>query len=174
MTMMQVSVDNVTLEATRQQYAAPEHPVFKLVSDDFDAAMTFLMQDLGFPIVNMQSFWNIYCELLALVAALNLDMGAIAAREMALGEDFRGQEDELLAAARAEDPMFGTDEWVGQAGRLNVGNLPVVLEEDGQSSGDDSESGSEKRNRRDDAFVDEEGRVWLPGLDAMLAADGIL
>jgi hypothetical protein len=57
-------VDDASLNAVRQTYACPDHPVFLLVPRDFSQQASVFMTELGAPPVTRDNVWNIYADLL--------------------------------------------------------------------------------------------------------------
>lgn len=58
------------LRAIESKYAPPDHVVFQLTPPEFNRRAThFLEHKLGSPIVTMNSFWDIYSQLLHLFQA---------------------------------------------------------------------------------------------------------
>jgi hypothetical protein len=68
--VLQVIVDNRSLELVRQTYAPSDHPVFLLVPREFSQqAMTF-MSELGHTVLTHQNIWDVYADLLMCFRAI--------------------------------------------------------------------------------------------------------
>ncbi|KAG1724901.1 uncharacterized protein EDB91DRAFT_1331176 [Suillus paluster] len=59
-----VKVDCTMLDAVRQTYTVPDHPVFCLVPHDFSQQASAFMAELGTRPVTRDNVWNIYADLL--------------------------------------------------------------------------------------------------------------
>lgn len=46
------------------QWAPPDHPVFQLVPPDFETFVTLVYETHGRPVVQMETFWDIYTRIL--------------------------------------------------------------------------------------------------------------
>lgn len=60
----QIPVPVELLDSMEEMYAPPEHPVFQLTPPGFDIRARFLYEEMGQPIINKDSFWNTYKDLL--------------------------------------------------------------------------------------------------------------
>jgi hypothetical protein len=170
----QVNPSEEQIQQVRQLYANPLHPVFEFVPPLFDNAMRLFMASLGSPIINRDSFWPTFVELLRMVRdAAYEEVWAAVMVQMELAE--RMAEDAGgLDEARGEFGEFGLDA-AGrpvQSGRLNVGavtfhNDSPTVDEDGEEEvdeyGDEIEPEGERPLQR--AYADDEGRIWVAELD---------
>ncbi|KAF8417179.1 hypothetical protein L210DRAFT_871640 [Boletus edulis BED1] len=59
-----VKVDPALLATVREEYAPAQHPVFRLVPDEFFAQATEFMTALGNPVMDGTNAWSIYMDLL--------------------------------------------------------------------------------------------------------------
>lgn len=125
------------IQQTRQQYANPDHPVLNLVPHDFDIVMRLSMEAIGNPLINRDSFWGVYCQLLEQLEMAAIDLDDMAAQDQQLNEEDLGGGEGLPRMAE-------------QLGRTPVGVL---------------DGGNGERPRAVGAFVDDEGRVWIDNLD---------
>jgi hypothetical protein len=159
------------IRQVRQLYADPLHPVFEFVPPLFDNTMRMFMASLGSPIINRDSFWPTFVELLRLMRDAEYEevCGAVMVQmELAgrMAEDTGGFDE-----ARRE---FGLDNTgrPAQADRLNVGTIAfpndlLAMDEDGEEEvdkdADEIEPEGEKPVQR--AYADDEGRIWVAELD---------
>ncbi|CAK5263848.1 unnamed protein product [Mycena citricolor] len=59
-----IKVDPIGIEKVRQMYAPPDHDVFLLVPPDFEIAILDIYAKLNSPIVDRDSCWDVYLQLL--------------------------------------------------------------------------------------------------------------
>jgi hypothetical protein len=62
---MQVPVPAMLIDEVEQLYAPPDHPVFQLVPQIFEQRIIHHYNSINRPVVNIDSFWDIYRQLLA-------------------------------------------------------------------------------------------------------------
>lgn len=60
----QVVVPTELFDEVEQEYAPPEHPVFELVPPTFDRRANILYSQIGQPVVQSDTFWEVYSQLL--------------------------------------------------------------------------------------------------------------
>ncbi|KAK0440491.1 uncharacterized protein EV420DRAFT_1221376, partial [Desarmillaria tabescens] len=53
-----------TIQAVRQIYAPPDHPMLQLVPNSFRQWAEVFMEELGHPEVTRECIWNVYLALL--------------------------------------------------------------------------------------------------------------
>lgn len=65
-----MTFDPEHLADVRREYAPPDHYVFQLAPPAFDTQARDFMEEMGWPVVNEDSFWEVYSELLGYFIAL--------------------------------------------------------------------------------------------------------
>ncbi|KAG1844880.1 hypothetical protein C8R48DRAFT_617680, partial [Suillus tomentosus] len=93
-----VEVDHSSLDAMRQIYAPPDHPVFLLVPQEFSQQASLFMEELGSPPVTGDNVWNVYADLLMCFQSIERDEGIrkLLAAQLPLpgdGDNLIGSED---------------------------------------------------------------------------------
>jgi hypothetical protein len=93
-----VKVDHSSLDAMRQIYAPPDHPVFLLVPQEFSQQASLFMAELGSPPVTGDNVWNVYADLLMCFQSIERDEGIhkLLAAQLPLpgdGDNLIGSED---------------------------------------------------------------------------------
>lgn len=93
------------LEAAEAKWAPPEDPVFQLVPPDFESRITQCFEDLKKPVVNFDTFWDVYCDLRDLVETVVPDDLMVT-----LTESIRDDDDgvpESFTFAHMNEPDLG-------------------------------------------------------------------
>lgn len=128
-----MKVDHSSLDAMRQIYAPPDHPVFLLVLQEFSQQASLFMAELGSPPVTGDNVWNVYADLLMRFQSIERDEGI-----------------RKLLAAQLPLPGDG-DNLIGSED-LPIVDLPLFVE----GSGPGSDMGIEKSSdeESDDAELD--------------------
>ncbi|KAG2140820.1 hypothetical protein BD769DRAFT_1626239 [Suillus cothurnatus] len=93
-----VKVDHSSLDAMRQIYTPPDHPVFLLVPQEFSQQASLFMAELGSPLVTWDNVWNVYADLLMCFQSIERDEGIhkLLAAQLPLpgdGDNLIGSED---------------------------------------------------------------------------------
>ncbi|THG94061.1 hypothetical protein EW026_g7330 [Hermanssonia centrifuga] len=68
-----IPVQEDILQAIEERWAPPDHPVFRLVPPTFQVYIQSLYQEIGQPVVQFETFWDVYLHLHA-IAQQSLDL----------------------------------------------------------------------------------------------------
>ena len=85
--LCQIVVPKDMLDAAEEEWAPPNDPVFQLIPPDFESHVTRCYEALGEPVVNFDTFWDVYCGLWDLVETAVPDVVAGSLSQSAMEDD---------------------------------------------------------------------------------------
>lgn len=99
----------VVIAEARQHWAPPNHDIFKLVPEDFEAYASHLYAQMGSPIVTLETFWDVYRQLFDLFHALPHAIHVL--------ETVQDRHDDLIISQTIDAPVEllpGQADWRGE------------------------------------------------------------
>lgn len=107
----QVVVPPDVLDAAKAKWTPPNDPIFQLVPLDFEPYVTQCFEDMEKPEVNLDTFWDVYCELQDL-----LEIAVPGDITEALNESTRDGDDvsEPFALAHLKEPDLQGEQEQGE------------------------------------------------------------
>lgn len=139
------------LDEVEALYAPPGHSVFELVPPAFNEQVTEHYSAIGQPVVNVDTFWDIYCQLLEMLREQSGEQltDILATHQMTLEQDINDCMMPLLPNMepfRLGQPLEigGRSNYVGGLGSSELADMHDLIPEyaDFTDSGDDDDEGS--------------------------------
>ena len=93
------------LNAAEEKWAPPDDPVFQLIPLDFKPYVTRCFEELGKPVVDFHTFWDVYCKLRDLVEITVPDV-VVETLSESITDDSSGVS-EPFAFAHLKKPVLG-------------------------------------------------------------------
>ena len=127
--------------------------------------MLVLMEAMGNPTVDRNSFWHIYRNLLHMLQSGDSQLGDVAEEAMNTADQMM-EVDQEAGRLDGHHAALGMEENVVNVGRVNIEGAHLHHREEMDDAGEETEDGSDDDGGPTDddqvAVVDEMGRLWIP------------